>query len=133
MGMARTGQSLVFLDTNAILWLYAGTYQRFSKRVQQMIDTASLLYSPLSALEIQYLYELDKITQLPDVVIQTLQNDFDLQVSSSLFSSVIVIAIRNTWTRDVFDRVIVADAQINNALLITADKTIQKHYKKALI
>jgi len=46
------------------------------------------------------------------------------------FSDVVVQALDVTWTRDPFDLVIVAQAQVNRqAALITRDRTLQIHYK----
>ena len=36
------------------------------------------------------------------------------------------------WTRDVFDRLIVAQAALDAAALVTTDRTIRKHYPKAV-
>ena len=36
------------------------------------------------------------------------------------------------WTRDVFDRLIVAQAALDGAALVTTDRAIRKHYPKAV-
>ncbi|CAC9532590.1 hypothetical protein BHECKSOX_1240 [Bathymodiolus heckerae thiotrophic gill symbiont] len=48
--------------------------------------------------------------------------------SSVIFDS----AIKVDWTRDVFDRLIVAQAMADKAELITKDGNILKHYNKAV-
>ena len=40
-------------------------------------------------------------------------------------------AIEQTWTRDPFDRIIVAQSKLADAPLLTKDNTIRKQYKKA--
>ena len=37
-----------------------------------------------------------------------------------------------TWTRDPFDRIIVAQAKIRNSALVTRDREIRLHYSKAV-
>jgi len=37
-----------------------------------------------------------------------------------------------SWTRDAFDRLIVAQAALDRAALVTRDRLILKHYPKAL-
>ena len=37
-----------------------------------------------------------------------------------------------SWTRDAFDRLIVAQAALDRAKLITRDRLILKHYPKAV-
>jgi PIN domain nuclease of toxin-antitoxin system len=41
-------------------------------------------------------------------------------------------AIHLDFARDPFDRIIVADASINNSYLISKDKIIKKHYKNTV-
>jgi PIN domain nuclease of toxin-antitoxin system len=42
------------------------------------------------------------------------------------------LAIHLDFTRDPFDRIIVADASVNNSMLISKDKIIKKHYKNTV-
>ncbi len=41
-------------------------------------------------------------------------------------------SIKINWTRDVFDRIIVAQASIGDHKLLTRDRNILKHYKHAV-
>ena len=41
-------------------------------------------------------------------------------------------SVKETWTPDPFDRLIVAQARLLDASLITKDELIHKHYKKAI-
>lgn len=135
MGMARTEdprQTFLILDTNAILWLYAGSLSRFSRTILKAIRTDRLLYAPISTMELEYLYERKKIKFSPAIVLEALAHEIDLQPSTVSFSLVMEHAIRNSWTRDPFDRIIVAYAQAENAPLVTADECIQKHYEQAV-
>ncbi|MDA1316852.1 MAG: type II toxin-antitoxin system VapC family toxin [bacterium] len=134
--MARTKKpqvNITILDTNAILWLYSGDLERFSKKARKLLESTELLYSPISSLEIQYLYELDKILYPPSIILPRLEIDIDLRVSQLPFEIVVSYANQIQWTRDPFDRIIVAQAQASSAHLITADKIIQKNIRNAFI
>lgn len=136
MGVARTKKpqvNITILDTNAILWLYSGDLERFSKKARKLLESTELLYSPISSLEIQYLYELDKILYPPSIILPRLEIDIDLRVSQLPFEIVVSYANQIQWTRDPFDRIIVAQAQASSAHLITADKIIQKNIRNAFI
>lgn len=41
-------------------------------------------------------------------------------------------ALKESWTRDPFDRLIVANAKAAGAPLITKDERIRKHYRRAI-
>ena len=47
-------------------------------------------------------------------------------------SALITQALREKWTRDPFDRLIVANAKAAGAPLITKDERIRKHYRRAI-
>ena len=54
-----------------------------------------------------------------------------LVVEEVTFDTVIKLAMKLNWTRDPFDRIIVATSQMRNCYLITADQTILNNYEKA--
>lgn len=136
MGVARTKKpqnQITVLDTNAILWLYSGDLEQFSKKAKKILESTELFYSPMSTLEIQYLYELNKITYPASVIHSSLSKDIGLRVSQLSFEIVVSYASEIKWTRDPFDRIIVAQAQASAAPLLTADKIIQKNFLNAFI
>jgi PIN domain nuclease of toxin-antitoxin system len=53
-------------------------------------------------------------------------------VSDAAFVRIVEIARGFAWTRDPFDRLIVANAIAGGARLITADATILEHFKDAV-
>ncbi len=61
-----------------------------------------------------------------------LQIQIGLQVKDDSFSAVLHTAVFETWTRDPFDRVIVAHARTANAPLLTSDVRIQENYSRAV-
>jgi PIN domain nuclease of toxin-antitoxin system len=60
--MARNKQSVVFLDTHITVWLYAGLIEKISQTAKKTIEANDLLISPMVKLELQYLFEIGRIT-----------------------------------------------------------------------
>lgn len=125
-------ESLVFLDTHAVIWLYAGELDLFSKKVLQMLNENRICISHIVKLEIKYLNEIGRVNQSPDVIIDALKDEIGLSLSKNSFERVVNQAIHFDFSRDPFDRIIVADASINNSYLISKDEIIQKHYKNTI-
>jgi PIN domain nuclease of toxin-antitoxin system len=83
-------------------------------------------------LEIQYLFEIKRVKYEPGLIIDTLIDEIGLIYSDNNFDSIVRQAIHLSFTRDPFDRIIVADASINNSKLISKDRNIKKHYKNTI-
>lgn len=125
-------ENLIFLDTHAVVWLYAGELDLFSKKILQMINVNRLCISHIVKLEIKYLNEIGRIKQKPDTIIDALIDEIGLTYSKNSFERLVNQAIHLDFTRDPFDRIIVADASINNSYLISKDDIITKHYKNTI-
>lgn len=82
-------------------------------------------------LELHLLHELNKITEPPDEIIRALALELGLQVCDVPFGDIVEAASSLTWTRDPFDRLIVAQAQCEKARLLTRDQTIRDNYSLA--
>lgn len=119
------------LDTHIVIWLYDALVDRFSKKAKELIERNDLYISGMVRLELQYLFEIKKIKDDPSTVIKFLNKKLGLKIMDSSFIKITEKAIKLIWTRDPFDRIIVVDAMLNNSNLITADKTIRKHYERA--
>lgn len=118
---------MIYLDTHAVVWLYAGEAGRFSKRAVGLIEENDLLISPAVLLELQYLREIKRITADPMLIFQTLEETIGLQLCQTEFSKVVIAALSQSWTRDPFDRLIAAQASVRNELLLTKDRVIRRH------
>ena len=130
--MARARQSLACLDTHIVVWLYAGMVEKLSESAKHTIEMDFLLYSPIVALELQYLHEIGRLRVGSDKILMALQEDIGLQPTDLSLGVIIATAKSLTWTRDVFDRIIVATAMAAEARLITKDTTIRQHSTIAL-
>lgn len=86
----------------------------------------------MARLEMQYLQEIGRFRDSPTDVFDALGSTIGLRICDSPFLAVVREAERQTWTRDPFDRVIVAQAQLNGAPLVTKDAAIHAAYARAL-
>ena len=82
-------------------------------------------------LELQYLYEIGRVSQPALPVLDALESTIGLSLCHAAFPAVIREAEGQTWTRDPFDRIIVAQASLFDAALLTKDKTMHNHYSHA--
>ena len=130
--MARNRQPVVFLDTHIAVWLYAGLVEKISDNAKQAIDSCDVLISPLVRLELQYLYEIGRITVKPDTIIKALFKAIGLKVSETPLQQIIDEALKISWTRDIFDRLLSAEAKLLGEGLITADETIRSNLNLAV-
>ena len=130
--MARNKPSVVFLDTHIAVWLYAGLIHKISDTAKQAIEDNDLLISPLVKLELQYLFEIGRITVKPDTIIKNLFAAIGLKVSETPLQQIIEEALKISWTRDVFDRLLSAEATAVEGGFITADENIKSNLKLAI-
>lgn len=122
---------MIYLDTHVVVWLYTGLVARFSDATQTLLNEHDLLISPIVRLELQYLYEIKRMSVAAEPLIADLSQRLGLAVCPKPFDDVIMRATQLTWTRDPFDRILVAHAALNNNILLSKDQTILAHYPHA--
>lgn len=123
---------MLYVDTHVIVWLYAGELDSFSKHALKLIEENDIIISPMVILELTYLHETKRLTKTSQIIINELENKIGLNICDAPFDFVINKALNLDWTRDPFDRLIVANAICNHAKLLTKDKIIRKHCKSAV-
>ena len=123
---------MIYLDTHFVVWLYAGKVEKLSARAKDLLNANEILISPIVRLELQYLLEINRINEIPDTIVSDLSNSIGVKICDKNFNNIINYAIQIDWTRDPFDRIIVANAAMQENFLITKDQTILDHYSKAL-
>ncbi len=123
---------MLFLDTNAVIWLFQGELSKFTDETKQKLEQNDVLISPLVKLELQYLYEVKRTKEKADKVISVLYESIGLQEHNVPLSVLIAHSLSESWTRDPFDRLITCHARIENAFLVTRDEHILKNYKFAI-
>lgn len=122
---------MVYLDTHIVVWLFAGLVEKFTPNARELINTQDILVSPIVRLELQYLHEIQRVAEAADGIITDLAGRIGLKVCNRAFDAVVVQALALDWTRDPFDRLIVAQASLGNNVLISKDEQILEHYAHA--
>ncbi len=132
--MARTRKpALIYLDTHIVCWLYEGRADLLSAAAAEAIEAAGqLLVSPIVELELQYLHEIDRISKGPESILAVLKKDIGLEPTNPPLGRVVAQAHGLRWTRDPFDRLIVAETLLAGGRLITRDATIRRHFAEAV-
>lgn len=123
---------MIYLDTHVVAWLFAGKLDLFPEGARRRLEESDLLISPMVALELEYLFEIQRTTEPAPVVIDELQRKIGLKVCDLPFPAVITEAQRQRWTRDPFDRVITGHAALRKLPLMTKDEIIREHYSHAV-
>lgn len=124
---------MIYLDTHVLIWLYALGASSLSPAASRHISaSADLRISPMARLELEYLYEIGRVTEPAATVFDALHAALDLKLCGASFGAVVHEAERQRWTRDPFDRVIVAQAALHDAPLVTKDATLHAHYSRAI-
>ena len=123
---------MIYLDSHVIIWLYQKELKLIPTNVLNIIENNDVYISPIVTLELEYLFEIGKIKEHAQPLVDYLSLVLGLQMSNLDFNKVIEAAINDRWTRDPFDRIITAHAKCHNAVLITKDSDIQRHYVKAV-
>ena len=101
---------MIYVDTHVVAWLYAGKPELFPAAVRSLLETEDLLISPMVELELQYLFELERTAEPGRVVVDALEREIGLTRCELPFNQVVAAALHHEWTRDPFDRLIVAQA-----------------------
>ncbi len=122
---------MIYLDTHVVAWLYSGQLDLFPSAVKQLLAVEEPHISPMVVLELQYLFEIGRTTEPAETVVSYLRGQIGLQVCDKPFEKVILPALGHDWTRDPFDRIIVAQAAIDDSRLISKDELIRAHYPRA--
>jgi PIN domain nuclease of toxin-antitoxin system len=123
---------MIYFDTHAVVALYKDL-DLLGKKARSLLrkqDDCSI--SPIVCLELQFLYEIRQIKHSPRQILRHLDDAIGLTICAKPFAAVIELAEGLSWTRDPFDRIIVAQAALDLNPLITKDARIHEHYRKAV-
>ncbi|HYG63963.1 MAG TPA: PIN domain-containing protein [Thermoanaerobaculia bacterium] len=121
-----------FLDTHAAIFLYEGRAELFGAASRELLERAALHVSPMVRLEMGFLKEVGKLKVDPDLLLGTLAADYGVTATSDTLDSLVPLAMPLTWTRDPFDRLLVATALLHQAPLVTRDARIQECFDGAV-
>jgi PIN domain nuclease of toxin-antitoxin system len=131
--VAGRRKSLTYLDTHVVAWLYDALLDQLSAPAKQAIEqSTTLLASPMVRLELQYLREIGRIREEPERMMAELRERIDLRESEPNLAGVVTAATSLHWTRDTFDRLIVAECRLADAGLVTKDRLIRAQFPQAI-
>ncbi len=122
----------MYLDTHVVIWLYQKDEKRISRMARELIESRDLLVSPMVLLELEYLFETGRIGAKAAEIHDYLHATIQIGVCSKPFAAVVRKAIGMKWTRDPFDRLITAQAALDESPLLTKDDTIHTYYPEAV-
>jgi predicted nucleic acid-binding protein len=111
-----------------------GDLSLISPSALEAMSKTDLLISPMVLLEIEYLFELKKKIKLSaEDIRRKLEFELGVRVCGFSFPEIVQVASREKWTRDPFDRLIVAHAKANGiSTLISEDRKIRENYPRAI-
>ena len=123
----------LYLDTHIVVWLRQKELQKFSPKALFAIEQAEQLFiSPMVELELKFLHEIGRISDTPYNILGDLGAMIGLKIDDRNFSEVIQKAMLIDWTRDPFDRIIVAHAMSQERKLLTKDENILSYFQDAI-
>ncbi len=115
------------LDTHVVVWLHAGRVDLLPEELHVQLDREPAVISPMVLLELEYLREIDRIAVGADEIFADLSAEIGLSLCTQPFAAVIRESLKQTWTRDPFDRVIVAQSIVAGDALATKDDSVLQH------
>lgn len=121
-----------YLDTHVVVLITQSAKKIPRKAVQTLRRARQLRISPASILELQMLREIGRLNASPHSFVEALQESFDVEVCPLPFADVAETARALSWTRDPFDRFIVAQAALANCALVTRDTLIRQNFDSAI-
>ena len=113
---------MILLDTNALIWLLQG-----HKRTRQLARAPRLYLSPASLLELQMLVESGRGRLVPGRSIVEIADDERWVQDEPPAAGWFLQAMEVSWTRDPFDRLLVAHARLRGWKLATGDAALADH------
>jgi PIN domain nuclease of toxin-antitoxin system len=119
---AQTAEAVILLDTNALLWMLSG-----HRRARPLTRLPRLYISPASLLEVQMLIEIGRGRLVRGKSVSDIARDPRWVQDEPPAGDWFEVATDVSWTRDPFDRLIVAHARVRRWKLATGDSALAEH------
>ena len=107
---------MILLDTNAVIWLV-----QKHPRARRLEKLPRLFLSPVTLLEVQFLEEAGRLRGEHGRAAEMLAHDPRWRLDDPSTVTLFETAAELSWTRDPFDRLIAAHAQLRGWKLATGD------------
>lgn len=120
----------ILVDTHFILWIAKNAPEL--KNYRWIDDALRLAVSPLSLLELKYLAERGRMELDMPVLLGNIHKDPRFRIDDISLEELCTAAMDLSWTRDPFDRLLVAHSIVRKIPFGTADRTIRKHYSNVV-
>jgi len=120
------------LDTHAAIFLWEGRTEVFGAGSRELLEQSVLLVSPMVRLELGFLKEVGKLKAEPDQILGSLTADYGAVLTDDSLEALIPLAMPLSWTRDPFDRLLVATALLHQTPFVTRDSRIHEHFPGAV-
>jgi PIN domain nuclease of toxin-antitoxin system len=120
----------LLLDTQCLLWWFTEPERLNSKAIEQIIDLDNeIFFSVASAWEIAIKVGIGKLplTEPVDTYIASRMRLLGAKYLDIVFSHACQVAKLPLLHKDPFDRILVAQAQIEQMTLVTADKILTEY------
>ena len=121
----------MMLDTHVALALYEGRSAGLGMRVRHALESGAVSLSPMVLLELELLNEIGRIRPCAQDVAASLSEQLAIHVATDSFAAVAKEALPLAYTRDPFDRLIVAHAALRKLPLVTFDRVLLEHCRFA--
>ena len=112
---------VILLDTQAFLWI-----EQRRPRARALLRIDRLFISPAMLLELQVLHEAGRF-RLPSGALASIAHDERWVLDEPPSAAWFLQAANISWTRDPFDRLLAAHAQLRGWRLATADENSLQH------
>lgn len=122
--------STVLLDTHILIWILTGARQ--IKNLAWVAESGQWTLSPLSLLETKFLLEKGKVDVELASLLEDLKRDERFKIDTVSLDNLCQAALDLSWTRDPFDRLLVAHSIVRGIPLGTCDLNIRKNYSNVL-
>jgi PIN domain nuclease of toxin-antitoxin system len=113
---------VILLDTNAVIWLLLG----HPRAAPLPIGRRRLALSPVTLLELELLREVGRLELAPGAGISSIASDARWRLDNPTSRALFDAALPVRWTRDPFDRLLVAHVQLRRWKLATGDRRLQE-------
>ena len=123
---------MIYLDTHVLIYISAGEVNKLGAAARKAIERNDVVASAAAVLELEFLHEIGRLKFTASKLVALLAGDIGLRVCDLAFRTVVDHAIAEGWTRDPFDRLIVANAKAAGAALVTRDERIRDHYSRTV-